>query len=379
MSAAAPADAIVVSAGIVGAARAAALARDGRRVLVLEARFPAGGTTAAGMGHVVAMDDSPEQLALTAYAARLWAERAPSLPPEVELDRCGTLWVAEDDVQLEAAAAKRAVYAAAGIATELLGPAELAAAEPNLRDDLAGGLRVPADSVVYPVRAALHLLDEALAYGAVVRSGCPVTSITGHAVHCGTGELRAEVIVNAAGAEAARLTPGLPIVPRKGHLVITERAPGFCRHQVVELGYLRSAHVMTSESVAFNVQPRVTGQLLIGSSRELAGWDRSINRVVLRRMLERAVAFMPALARLPAVRTWTGFRPATPDKLPLIGRWEETPGLWIAAGHEGLGITTSLGSGQLLADLVAGRRPAIDAAPFAPSRAPALAGAPGDG
>jgi len=132
---------------------------------------------------------------------------------------------------------------------------------------------------------------------------------------------------------------------------------------------------MTTESVAFNVQPRATGQLLIGSSRELVGWDASINRSIVRRMLDRALDFMPGLALTSAIRMWTGFRPATPDKLPLIGPWYDTPGLWIAAGHEGLGITTSVGTGQLLADLITGREPAIDPAPFAPSRVLAGVGA----
>ena len=109
--------------------------------------------------------------------------------------------------------------------------------------------------------------------------------------------IRADVVVNAAGPSAGLLTPGLPIVPRKGHLAITDRYPGFCRHQLVELGYLTSAHVMTNESVAFNVQPRSTGQVLIGSSRELVGWDASINHAILRRMLGRAVEFLPGLAR----------------------------------------------------------------------------------
>jgi D-hydroxyproline dehydrogenase subunit beta len=85
-------------------------------------------------------------------------------------------------------------------------------------------------------------------------------------------------------------------------------------------------------------------------------------------MLDRAVAFMPTLERLSIVRTWTGFRPATADKLPLIGRWTPTAGLWIAAGHEGLGITTSLGTARLIADLVVGRQPPIDATPFSPMR-----------
>jgi glycine/D-amino acid oxidase-like deaminating enzyme len=86
-------------------------------------------------------------------------------------------------------------------------------------------------------------------------------------------------------------------------------------------------------------------------------------------MLRRAVTFMPALADVPVTRTWTGFRPATPDGLPLIGRWEAVEGLWIAAGHEGLGITTAPGTARLIADGIAGRAPAIDPRPYAPARA----------
>jgi glycine/D-amino acid oxidase-like deaminating enzyme len=362
------ADAIVVGAGIVGAACARALAREGMQVTILDAAYAGGGTTAAGMGHLVAMDDSPEQLALTALSVELWRELRPALADAVEFDPCGTIWVAEDAAQMDAVREKELVYREHGIRCEVLAPARLAELEPNLRSGLAGGLFVPGDAVLYPPRAALWLLDDARAHGAAIREGCAVDEITSHAVRCDHEMLEADVIVNAAGTLSARLTPELPILPRKGHLAITDRAPGFCRHQLVELGYLTSAHVMTNESVAFNVQPRTTGQVLIGSSRELVGWDASTNRDVLRQMLDRAVRFMPSLSGLSIIRTWTGFRPATPDKLPLIGPWGPTAGLWIAAGHEGLGITTSLGTARLLADLVVGRQTPFDATPFSPMR-----------
>ena len=367
------ADAIVVGGGIVGAACARELARGGMHVIVLEARTVGCAATAAGMGHIVVMDDSPDQLALTAYSVALWRELALALPSAAEYDACGTLWLAEDGAQMDAVREKQRAYEAHGIEAEIVDQNRLAELEPNLRRGLEGGLRVTGDAVVYSPRAAVAIIDEARSRGADVREHARVERIEDGTAHVDGKRVRAPVIVNAAGLHASSLVPDLPIVPRKGHLAITDRAPGFVKHQLVELGYLTSAHVMTSESVAFNVQPRRTGQVLIGSSRELVGWDDSTNRPLLQRMLARALEFMPSLAALNVTRTWTGFRPATPDKLPLIGAWPAIPGLWIAAGHEGLGITTSLGTAHLLADLILGRTPALDGCAFRPDRAMARA------
>ena len=370
-------DAIVVGAGIVGAACAAALARDGWRVTVLDRAFAAAGTTSVGMGHVVVMDDSPEQLALTAYSAQLWRDLRPQLDARAEFDACGTLWIAEDAIQLDAVEQKKATYRAARVAADVIDARELREAEPGLREDLLGALLVPDDAVIYPPGATIQLLDLARRSGATVREGVDVREIVPNGVRCGSETLHADIVVNAAGAAAPALTPGLPILPRKGHLAITDRYPDLCRHQIVELGYLTSAHAMTSESVAFNVQPRSTGQVLIGSSRELVGWDASLNHAILGRMLARAAQLMPALRDVSIIRTWTGFRPATPDKLPLIGRWDPVPGVWVAGGHEGLGITMSLATAEIIADQIAGRAPQVDAAPFSPMRvlSQAVAGA----
>lgn len=357
---------IVVGAGVVGSACAEALAAAGCRVSVLDAAYPGAGVTGAAMGHLVVMDDSEAQFALTSYSRRLWSERAAALPPELEDDACGTLWVAADDEEMAHVRKKAAYYEAHGESVEVLDSAALRRVEPQLRAGLAGALRVPGDRVVYPPAAARFFLEGARARGASVETGVAVEALGPGRVRCAGAWREADLVVNAAGPEAPRLTPGLPIVPRKGHLVITDRYPGFLRHQVVELGYLKSAHTLTRESVAMNVQPRKTGQLLVGSSRELVGWDASLNRTLCARMLRRASEYLPALPRLRAVRSWTGFRPATPDKLPLVGLWEK--GLWIAAGHEGLGVTTAPGTARVLSDLVLGRTPAIDPSPFDPRR-----------
>ena len=104
----------------------------------------------------------------------------------------------------------------------------------------------------------------------------------------------ANYIVNATGQDAPKLTPGINIKPRKGHLVITDRYPGFIRHQLVELGYLKSAHVVTSDSVAFNVQPRRTGQILIGSSRQYDIASGEVDSTILARMLAARIRICPA-------------------------------------------------------------------------------------
>jgi D-hydroxyproline dehydrogenase subunit beta len=85
-------------------------------------------------------------------------------------------------------------------------------------------------------------------------------------------------------------------------------------------------------------------------------------------MLNRAALYMPALNNLPAIRVWTGFRAATPDKLPLIGPSPSDPTLWLATGHEGLGITTALATGALIAAQITGTIPAIAPEPYLPAR-----------
>jgi len=363
-------DIAIVGAGIVGAACAMECARNGLRTVVLERGFSGCGTSAAGMGHVVVMDDSDAQFDLTHYSRQQWIKFRPQLPATVEFDACGTLWLAADEEEMAEVYRKKAFYEERGVRVEVLDGAAVAQAEPNLRAGMAGGLRVPDDAVVYPPSATHYFLEQARKFGAEIRFGVSVKTLLpdgtvqladGERVHSGRS-------VSAAGPWSPELMAGLPVRKRKGHLVITDRNPGFVRHQIVELGYLKSAHSSDKSSVAFNIQPRVTGQMLIGSSRQFDEEDDSVDHAILDRMLRRAIEYMPSLANLSAIRVWTGHRAATPDKLPLIGPSLLSPHVWLATGHEGLGITTSLGTGRLLADLLLDRPTEIASEPFLPSR-----------
>jgi glycine/D-amino acid oxidase-like deaminating enzyme len=363
-------DIIIVGAGIVGAACAAECARGRLKVLVLDRGPIGGGTTGAGMGHIVVMDDSEAQFALTSYSRSLWHGRVAELPDDIEYDQCGTLWLAADDEEMAEVRRKQTFYTQRGVRVELLGAADVARAEPNLRPGMAGGLRVPDDAVLYPPCAARFLLEEAVRHGAEVRNGVAVRELLpeGGVALADGSRISAGISVNATGPWSPELSESLPVRKRKGHLVITDRHPGFVHHQIVELGYLKSAHSHNTSSVAFNIQPRKTGQMLIGSSRQFDAEDASVDQPILDRMLDRAFKYMPELGQLSALRVWTGHRAATPDKLPVIGPSGEDSRIWLATGHEGLGITTSLGTGRLLADMLLNRTSEIPVAPYAPAR-----------
>jgi D-hydroxyproline dehydrogenase subunit beta len=360
-------DVVVVGAGIVGAACAYFLMREGLRVAVLEKGVVGGGATGAAMGHLVAMNDSPAQLALTKLSLELWRELREELPSSTEYQQTGTLWIASDDEEMAEVWRKYDLYRSAGLACEVLDSAALAEAEPKLRP-LVGALRVLGDGVIYPLAAAEFLLRGVAERGSLF-TDCAVSSIEGNVVLLSDGtRVSAGYVVNAAGCFAPELTPGVAMKKRKGHLILTDRYPGFLHHQVVELGYLKSAHSIMADSVAFNLQPRMTGQILIGSSRQYGDESPAVDDGIVRRIIERACEYMPEVAALSTLRIWTGFRAATPDKLPLIGPSVENPKVLLATGHEGLGITTSLATAQLITDMVVGRMSSIAQEPYLPSR-----------
>jgi D-hydroxyproline dehydrogenase subunit beta len=359
-------DAVIVGGGIVGTACALAFSKAAMRVALVEPAEIGSGATGAAMGHVLVLDDSPAQLALTRYSQLLWQQLAGELPPDVEYTQRGTLWVAADDEEMQEIRRKHSVYKQQGIPSQVLDAVSVAQAEPALRPGLAGGLLMHEDVVIAPQAAARFLLARA---GKVTVLREPASAMGSGKVLLHNGsQIHAPILVNAAGEWASELTPGLPVAKRKGHLALTEPYPDFLRYQVVELGYLKSAHVTTTDTVACNVQPKANGQILIGSSRQYGAEGREVETRMMDRIFARAAEYLPMLPSLTIARTWTGFRSATPDKLPLIGPLAEDESVFLATGHEGLGITTSLATAQLLADLIGGRAPAIPIEPYFPSR-----------
>lgn len=362
-------DVIVVGAGIVGSACALALHKDGWDVALVDGAGAGAGATAAGMGHLVALDETADELDLCLLSLGLWKAFFAAYPGVGEALHCGTLWVAENDHQLHEAAQRAERLSLRGHQADLLTAAQVARLEPALRPDLCGGVRVAGDSVVYPPAVADCLARELQARGGTLYLGRQVSAIDNAGVLLTNGDaIGAGRVVVATGVQARALLPEVPVFGRKGHLAISDRYPGMLTHQVVSMNYGQTAAGDDALAVAANVQPRATGQWLIGACRQDRQADTAVDPVVLAKVLAAAIGLFPCLAQMHIVRAWCGMRPATPDGRPLIGQHPGRASTWLACGHEGLGVTTAFGTAQLLADQFAGRASAIDATPYAPSR-----------
>jgi D-hydroxyproline dehydrogenase subunit beta len=329
------ADAIVVGAGVCGAAAAFELAERGLDVLLLDRGAVAGGTTGLGEGNVLVCDKprGPER-ELAVLGRELWEELGERFP-EVRVERKGAL---------------------------LLG---IGSHRPDLEPSLAD---VPVEHEPGDLQVEPRALTRAFASRVRVREGAEVEAVArGEVVLRGGERLACEHVVVATGPWARELS-GLPVEPRKGQLVALAAPPGLIRHKLIEASYMDAVAGAESDlMVAAVIEQTLDGdEVLVGSSRERVGFDPAVRDEVTRAMLDRAARFVPALRDLPVTRAWCGFRPWLPDGLPAVGPLAD--GIWTSTGHEGAGVCLGPVSGRLLAQMVCGEEPLADPAPFDPHR-----------
>ncbi|WP_443080721.1 NAD(P)/FAD-dependent oxidoreductase [Streptomyces sp. PTD5-9] len=375
-----PLDVVIVGAGVVGAACAYYVSRAGLSVAVVDRGSVTGGTTGAGEGNLLVSDKVPgPELELALHSAALWRSLARELPSSIEYERKGGLVVATAEDSLAGLSATAAGQRRAGVEAYDVPPGRLCEIEPHLAPGLAGGCLHPQDAQVQPALAAAELLRASAREGARLWLGEEAVAILTDrsgavgGVRTARRELRAPVVVNAAGTwggEVAALAgTRLPVMPRRGFVLVTEPLPRLIRHKVYAAEYVAD---VASGSAAPQTSPVVegtpSGPVLIGASRERVGFDRTLSVPVVARLAARAVELFPVLADVRVLRAYHGFRPYLPDHLPAIGPDPRVPGLFHACGHEGAGIGLAPATGSLIADAILGRRPAIDPGPFAPGR-----------
>ncbi|MGW7027029.1 NAD(P)/FAD-dependent oxidoreductase [Streptomyces xanthophaeus] len=373
-------DAVIIGAGVVGAACAYYAARAGLSVAVVDRGSVAGGTTGAGEGNLLVSDkEAGPELDLALLSARLWRDLAAGLPPEAEYEAKGGLVVAPDETTVKALRTFAEGQRAAGVEAVEVAADALRDLEPHLAPGLAGGFHYPQDAQVQPAQAAARLLAAAAASGAQVHLGEEVTEIlldtagAVRGVRTPRRSLLAPAVVNAAGTWGGHVAQlagvALPVLPRRGFVLVTEPLPRVVRHKVYAADYIAD---VASGSAALQssavVEGTPSGPVLIGATRERVGFDRTLSTEALRRLAAQAQALFPVLAGVSVLRTYHGFRPYLPDHLPAIGPDPRRPGLLHACGHEGAGIGLAPATGLLITAALTGAEPVLDLHPFRPDR-----------
>jgi D-hydroxyproline dehydrogenase subunit beta len=366
---------LVIGAGIVGASVAAALVQAGHQVVLVDAGSLVAGSTAAGEGNLMLSDKLPgPELELALWSLKLWAEQAAQLGEAIEFEAKGGLVVARTDEQLVAVEEMLARQCKQGVEAGLVSSAEIAKLEPHLTQDLVGGALYPGDCQVQPVLAVGALLKRDRIQ---VHTGRRVKRIKardgGLTIEFESGETRCDWAVNAAGAWAGQVANAaggeIGVGPRRGRILVTEPVEAMIHHKVYEADYL--AATQSGEShVQFSavVEGTASGTILLGSSREFAGFDGDVAASDLVSLARRAVSLYPALSTLRIMRSYTGFRPASPDHLPVIGPDPTLPRLIHASGHEGAGIGLAPATAQTVRHHIDGHQIPVDPGPFLPSR-----------
>jgi len=372
-------DVLVIGAGVIGAATAYFAAKAGLSVTIVDQGLPAGGTSSACEGNILVSDkELGPELELTRYSLSVWKGELAEHRHLWEFEAKGGIIVASRPSSLESLNRVMKVQRSFGVVVEELDPAALRRAEPHITPDALGGAYYPEDSQVQPMLVAAHLVRLATESGAVFHAGATVTGIlrdgdrvTG--VRTSKGEFAAGNVVNCTGTWAGEIAAlagvNVPVMPRRGFVMVTEPLPPMVHHKVYAAEYIDN---VGSSDAGLQASPVVEGTpggtILIGSTRERVGFDRTVSTEALRRLAQNAMGLFPFLAEVRAIRHYHGFRPYCPDHLPVIGHDDRAPGLWHAAGHEGAGIGLSVGTGKLLSQALTGRTPDLDLTPFAPAR-----------
>lgn len=382
---------VVIGAGITGAACARVLARAGLAVTVVERGAVAGGTSAMCEGNLLVSDKTPgPELDLAVDAAVRWPRVARELHdelgpgfPSIEFEPKGGLVVSTTPEGADPLRAFAASQRAVGIDAREIGVDDALELEPHLNREITAAVYYPQDAQVQPVAAVEALLASARGAGALVMTSTEVVGALRDATGRITGvrtsreDLPADLVVNAAGPwagdVAATLGVSLPVLPRRGMVLVTTRMPHRVFRKVYDADYVGATQSGDADlQTSTVVESTAAGTVLIGSSRQRVGFDDRLDVEVIREIATKSLRLFPFLEDMQVLRTYGGFRPYMPDHLPVIGEDPRVPHLYHVTGHEGAGIGLSVSSAELLLAQITGTASPLDPAPFAVDR-PTLA------
>ncbi|EML6320819.1 FAD-dependent oxidoreductase [Bacillus mobilis] len=379
-------DVLIIGGGIIGCSIAYYTSKYGRDVTIIEKGEFVSGTSSRCDGNILAIDKDPgfdSQMSLVSQ--KLVTDLSEELEHSFEYRAPGSILVCESDEEMEAAQQWVNRQKEAGLPFRMLDRQDIREESPFFADDLLGGLECATDSTVNPYLLAFSLLAESKKFGTKAFHHTEVKEMKrdidgSFIVETTNGTFTAKQVVNAAGVWAPKigemLDVNIPIEPRKGHIIVASRQQHVGCRKVMEFGYLiskfggkRKVDALTEKyGVALVFEPTESQNFLIGSSREFVGFHTKINNEVIKCIANRAIRFYPKMADMMVIRSYAGLRPWTEDHLPIISRVEHIPNYFIAAGHEGDGISLAAVTGKIIEELVNEKETIIPIEPLRLSR-----------
>jgi len=383
------ANVVVIGGGVAGAAITYFLTRKNVEVILVEKGAIASGTSGRCEGDVLICDKEP---GFDSRLGKLSQDLFPQIAQELDYDigwtQKGSLLAIENEEEMEVAKTFCARLAAEGLPVRILDRHEVREVEPHLAEDIVGGMETDGDGSLYPMGLVYGLISDAKKRGAQILTHNAVLDIkrdrNGSIARVITQqeEIITPQVVNAAGIWAPFIGKmvglDIPIRPRQGQMLVSERTFPVGPRKVMEFGYMMTkfeggsyTRKVTPEMEKFGValvfEPTEAQNFLIGSSRRFVGEDTSCDVEVLRAMAQRAIRFFPVIKDINIIRSYAGLRPYTPDHLPIVSE-TEVPGFYVAAGHEGDGIGLSLITGKLVTQMICGEPLEINVDPLRLSR-----------
>jgi glycine oxidase len=365
-------DVAIIGGGVIGLAIADRLAGLGRSVLVLDAGEPGREASWAASGSLALIMPDLAPAPMRPFASKsqaLWGPFAEGLEARsgmpIEYVDSGLLRLVRDEADEAKVGRTVAWLRDHDVAIDRVDGARCRALSPLVSEAYVGAYHQPELRQVRPPRLLRALLTSIAVQGGEVRGHDPVRSLLREGervvgVRAASGDVLAGEVVLAAGVwscELARRDLGveLPMVPVRGQMLLLE-------------GRATPPSPLLLDAGGSYLIRRADGRILAGSTFEYAGFDRSVTAAGIHSILDGAFRIAPSLAGARLARSWTGFRPEGPDRLPYLGRIAGLSGLVVATGHFRDGILLAPTTAQVIADLVEGAAPSVDIAAFHPER-----------
>lgn len=369
-------DVVVIGAGVIGTSVAYHMAKKGLKTALVERGDIASGTSSHCDAVALICDKLPGIDTDMGFASlQRFKELKDELPYDFEFVRRGCLYVFETEAEAEAAAGYVEEQRKDGYDMWMLDQKEIFEKEPYLARDLIGGFWSDPDAGVNPYKLCFSFVEALKQMGADVMPHTEVLDITLEngkvsGVVTDRGTLRTDKVINCGGVWSPMLGKmvglDIPIEPRKGLIMISERGNPVVHQKVQEFGYMMSkfdnikftrpvSERVERNNVAMVIEPTSADNFMLGSNREFKGYNIKSEIDAMKAEAERAIRFFPIIRDINCIRTYAGMRPFVTDHLPIVSEVDEVPGYYIAAGHEGDGISLSAITGKLMAQMVTGQ------------------------